>query len=369
MLQGKFDSALYHLKIAADQGKNDTEIYLQSGICQFNLNNYNAAREAFYEAEKRRRGLGSLYLAKTEIRLNHPELGIKYLREHLSSTYKLPEQEILLDQDLSTLEGTPGWQQLWNEKSWYSQEEKDFQEARFLREHGDRLEAINLLNRLEKQGFEPSRVQAEKAAVYTELGNDRAAGSALQSAVQSDVRNLDAQFRLAEYQIKEGDLEKALAGLDRVLRQAPDRFEAYLLRGRARSDYGDLPGALDDINLYLLYFPSNHEAYYQRGLIQHSNGRYLDAIQSFNRALQMEQGRADYFFARGRTYAATGTIRYADRDMSMALDLDPLNGELWFEKGNLSEELGDSNTACHCFRKAFQYGVYEAGERVEKNCQ
>jgi hypothetical protein len=56
-------------------------------------------------------------------------------------------------------------------------------------------------------------------------------------------------------------------------------------------------------------------------------------------------------------------------DMSMALDLDPLNGKRWFEKGSLSEKLGDINTACHCFRKAFQYGVFEAGERVEKNCK
>ncbi len=73
------------------------------GLCHFNMNNFPAAREAFYEAEKRREGMGSLYLAKTEVKLNHPELALKYLRIHLSSRYKIPEKEILLDPDLSQL--------------------------------------------------------------------------------------------------------------------------------------------------------------------------------------------------------------------------------------------------------------------------
>ena len=67
--------------------------------------------------------MGSFYLAKTEVKLNHPEQALKYLRNHLSSRYKMPEDEIMLDEDLSQLEGTPGWQQLWNEKKWYSQED------------------------------------------------------------------------------------------------------------------------------------------------------------------------------------------------------------------------------------------------------
>ena len=73
--------------------------------------------------------MGSFYLAKTEVKLNHPEQALKYLRIHLSSRYKKNEEEILLDEDLSALEGTSGWQQLWNEKKWFSNEDKEFQEA------------------------------------------------------------------------------------------------------------------------------------------------------------------------------------------------------------------------------------------------
>ena len=368
MVQGHFDSAVFHLNRALELDPGNTEILYQLGVSHFTLNNNPDAREAFYETEKRRAGMGTLYLAKTEVRLNHTELALKYLREHLSSRYRVPEKEILLDEELSTLEGTPGWQQLWNEKKWYSKGDMEFQEAQFMKENGEALEAINLLNSLEKQGFQRSRVQAEKAEVYAQLGNLKAARSELRTAVKSDVRNLDAVLRLASYQVEEGALEEALNGLDRVIRQEPDRFEAYLLRAKARSENDNLPGALDDLDLYLTYFPEHHEAYYAMGLIQHSHRKYLDAIQSFNRALQMDSGRADYYFARGRTYASTGTTRYAEKDMSMALDLDPYNGEVWFEKGKLSEQLGNQERACRCYQKAFQYGIFEAGEILDKQC-
>lgn len=363
-----YDSALYHLEQALAQDPGSTELYYQLGITYFTLNRYPDARDAFYEAEKRRKGLGSFYLCKSEVRLNHPQQALKYLRIHLGSRYKMPESEILLDEDISTLEGSPGWQELWNEKRWYNSRDKIFQDAMFLKSQGDFLEAINQLNALEKQGYKKSIVLSEKAAIYGELGNMKAARSTLKSAVKSDARNLDAIQQLAVLQAADGDNEEALEGLDRVLRQDPARFEAYLHRAEARSQLGDMEGAMSDMDLYLNYFPENDSAFYKKGLIQFQHGSYLNAIQSFNKSLALNSGVAAYYFARGRTYAVTGTTRYAAKDMSMALDLDPLNGEIWFEKGKLNEALGTMESACNCYHKAFQYGIYEAGELINKTC-
>ncbi len=369
MMKGDYQSAVIQMNLALEEHPGETDILYQLGICHFTLNNFPAARETFYEVEKRRQGMGSLYLARCEVKLNHPELAMKYLKEHLSSDYKIAEKEILLDQILSSLESQPGWQQLWNEKEWYSQGDKEFQEAQFLKENGSALEAINMLNKLEKQGYEKSKVQTEKAEVYALLGNPKAARSALRSATKSDTRNLDALYLLASYQLDEGKSEEALLGLNRVIRQEPDRFGAYMLRAKAKSGQGDLPGAEKDLDLYLTYFPNDHQAHYQKGIIQYDHGKYLAAIQSFNRALDMDTGKAEYYFARGRTYASTGTTRYAEKDLSMALDLDPYKGEIWFEKGKLSQQLGDQEEACFCFSKAFQYGIFEAGEILDKQCK
>jgi tetratricopeptide (TPR) repeat protein len=368
MVQEHYDSALIHLNRANELEPGESAIMMNLGLCHFKMNNFPAAREGFYQVEKRWEGMGSFYLAKTELRLNHPELALKYLRVHLSSRYKLPEKDILLDPDLSQLEGSSAWQLLWNEKNWYSQSEMDFQEALFLKENGDALEAINILNKLEKQKFKRSLVFEEKAEVYAMLGNNKAARSSLRSAVQSDTRNLDALMALSTLQLENNEEEEALYGFNRVLRREPDRFEAYRLRATALSRAGRMEEALEDLDLYLSYFSDEHEVIYQRGIILSEHKKYLDAIQSFNRALEMENGVADYYFARGRTYALTGTTRYAEKDMSMALDLDPYNGEIWFEKGRLTELMGDITGACQCFRKAYQYGIYEAGELIDKSC-
>ncbi len=369
ILQERFDSAAFHLETALKERPGDAEYLYHLGVARYLGRNYPAAREAFYEAERRRTGLGSLYLARIESRLNRPEQAFKYLRIHLTSRYRVEEHEILLDQDLTALHTNPGWQRLWNEEEWYGSREQAFREAIFMKERGDYLEAINQLNELEKSGHRRSDVQLEMALIYDTLGNRKAARSALRDAVKSDVRNLDALYRLSLMQLEAGDREDALMGLDRLLRQDPARFRAYLDRAEARGEMGDLEGAMEDTEIYLTYFPGDDRALYRRGIIQFNNGKYLNAIQSFNRALELNKGRAEYYFARGRTYAATGTIRYAERDMSMALDLSPLDGEVWYEKGKLSERLGDLRGACHCYRRAYQYGVYEAREYLETRCR
>jgi tetratricopeptide (TPR) repeat protein len=369
MIQGSHDSARVYFEEALDQTPGDADLFYFLGITHFALGNYPAAREAFYETEVRKKGMGSLYLAKTEVKLSHPEQAFKYLRVHLASRYKIEESEILLDSDLSQLEKLPEWQQMWAEKSWYSTSDKTYQEALYLKNNGQPLEAVNLLNQLEKQGYERSRVQFEKASIYAELGNLKAARSALKDATRSDVRNLDAFQELARYQVEQGDHKEAIKGLDRVIRQDPARFEAYRLRADARSAAGDLPGALEDMDLYLTYFPENDGAIYQKGMIHYDHGKFLNAIQDFNRALELNRGESGYYFARGMAYASTGTTRYADKDFSMALDLDPLNGEIWFEKAKASERLGNREDACHGYRKAFQYGVFEAREYLDKLCK
>ena len=225
-----------------------------------------------------------------------------------------------------------------------------------------------MLNALEKQGYKRSYIQAEKATIYKELGNEKAARSELRSAVKSDVRNLEALQELAHFQLEDGAAEDASIALSRVIRQDPAKFDAYLQRAEAFSAEGNLKGAVEDMELYLSYFPLDDEAIYRKGKIQFENGKYLDAIQSFNRALELVKGQAAYYFARGMTYASTGTFRYADKDLSMALDLDPLNGEIWFEKGALSVKLGDRSGACYCYQKAYHFGIYEAGDFLDQHC-
>lgn len=369
MLREEFRPATGHLEQAVRQGVQLNEALLNLGICHFRLNEFPAAREKFYELEKRKPGMGSLWLARTEVRLSHPGQAMKYLREHLDSPYRLPESEILLDEDISSLEAHAGWKALWKEKQWYTESDHVFSEALYLGKNGEELEALNRLSSLERTGYNVSLVQQKKAEIYLKVGNQKAARASLQSALKADIRNQDARYLLAGLYLENEKYEEAGNELDILIRRQPDRFEAYLLRASARGKTGNLKGAEEDLETYSLYFPESHEAVYRKGLLQYENGKYLDAIGSFNRALDMHTGNADYYLARGRTYAATGTLIYAEKDLSMALDLDPLNGETWMETARLAERMGRKQKACDCYRKAHKLGIFEAGEKVERLCR
>ncbi len=369
MLESKYDSALLFIEKAHTEKPGDAEIAFQRGICHFRLKQYDQAIADFLFVNNRRPGMSSLMLAKTEVRLNHPALAIKYLREHLSSYYKTAEKEILLDDDLSELESTKAWKSLWQEREWYTPFDKELQEALYMKSQGNYLQAINHLNELDQKGFNRSEVNQYLAEIYLQLNNQNAAEDALDRSILSDSRNMEALKLRIDLYINKGKYEDARRDCDRLLRQFPDAFEYYLVSGRIHSMLGNYKEALGRVNFYLQIYPGSHRANNEEGLIHYHADRYLDAIKSFNKALKSYEGNAAYFYNRGRAYTATGTYTFATKDFSMALDLDPKDAETWFYKGLAEMEQGDSDNACFSFRKALQYGKHEAAENIRKTCK
>ncbi|MDF1570097.1 MAG: tetratricopeptide repeat protein [Bacteroidales bacterium] len=363
-----FDSAIHYLEAVAAEDPGNTEVIFSRGKCYFALKRYDEARADFIFVNKKRNVMASLMLAKTEARLNRPELAVKYLREHLGSYYKLPEKDILLDKDLALIESSDAWISLWREREWYSPYDQELQEIIYLKERGDYPEAINRLRDLEKKGFRRTIVNQHLAELYHRSGNNRAALDALNKAIGADSRNTEALKLRIDLLVEEGDFEDAARDCSRLLRQAPDAFDYYLVAGRIHSNLGAYDAAVSLVNSYLELYPRSHAALNVLGEIHFTAGKYLDALSSFNKALELDKGTAAYYFNRGRTYAATRTHRYAEKDFSMALDLDPVNPEIWFAKGLTDLELGNMNTACFDFRNALRYGKYEAREYLDRHC-
>ncbi len=365
----KYDSALHYLDIAIKNDHYNVEYIYNRGLCNFNLNLYDNAVADFLFVNKRRSGMGSLMLAKTEARLNHHELAIKYLREHLSSHYKIPEKDILLDKDLSKLESSEVWRSLWRENDWYTPSDKELQEILYMKSRGEYLEVINRLNKLEERRYKRTAVNQYLAETYLALNNQRAAAEALDKSIYADMRNMESLKLRIKLYIEKGDYEKAEKDCSRLLRQSPDEFEYYVVSGKIYSQLEKYEKAVESVSLYLQFYPDSSKAYNELGLIHYNNGKYLDAMKSFNQALSIDEGNASYFYNRGKTYAATKTHRFALRDYSMALDLNPVDPDIWFSKGLADLELNNRRAACFSFKKAFQYGKYEARDYVEKICR
>ncbi len=363
-----FDSAIFYLHKALDENPGSIEFVYNKGICNFHLKRYDKAISDFLFVNKRRTGMASLMLAKTEARLNHEELAVKYLREHLSSQYRIPEKDILLDNDFAPLESGAVWKGLWQEKEWYSPADRELHEILYLKSKGEYLEVVNRLNELLQKRYKRSLVYQHLAETYLALGNKKAAAEALDKSVSADTRNMEALKLRIDLNFNSGDYEKAGSDCERLLRQAPDQFEYYLVSASIASMLGEYEKSIQSVNYYLHLFPDSAKAHNELGLIHYHNGKHLDAIKSFNIALDMDQGESSYFLNRGKAYAATKTHVYASRDYSMALDLDPGNSETWFFKGLTELELGNRNMACFCFKKAAQLGKNEAMEYVHRIC-
>ena len=364
-----YDSSLHYFNKAIAVNSSDYTAIFNRGMLYYAMSEFPAASKDFRLVNKRFPGKASLMLSKTEAKLNHLDIAIKYLREHLESNYKIPEKEILLDPDFNKLEGTLEWKKLWREKEWYRPNEIELQEARYLMNTEEHLEALNALQALEKQGSNRSLIFQYKAEIYLHTGNKKAAMEELTKSIKSDYRNLEALNLRANMYYEQDEFEDALSDCKNILRQNPASFEHYILSAKLKNELNDYDGALKDMNTYLELFPAAHNSFYETGNIHFAQGRYLNAIASYNRALGLYEGNANYYYARGRAYAATGTHKYAERDFSMSLDLDPLSADTWYAKGLTDMELGHREKACFDFRKAMQYGIFEARDYIEELCK
>ena len=368
MLIENYDSSLYYFNRAIKANRDNYDAIFYRGIAYYKLNSFPAANKDFRHVNNRYEGRASLMLAKTELKLNHPDLAINFLREHLASYYKIPEKDIVLDPELSKIEGTVKWNNLWREKEWYSKYEQQVQEAQYLMKLDDDIEALDILSDIENRGTKRSLVYQYKSEIYLRNGNEKAALEEISKSIRNDYRNLDAlQLRASLYFEKE-EFEESLKDCKNILRQDPSIFEIYILSAKLMSKLNNYKGAVDEIGLYQKLFPSDDNGYFEEGNIHFAHNKYLNALTSFNKALALNNGDAKYYYARGKSYAATGTHRYATKDFSMSLDLNPLSADTWFAKGLSDMELEDKSTACFDFRKAAQYGIFEALEYVDKLC-
>jgi tetratricopeptide (TPR) repeat protein len=368
MLTSNFDSAIYYLDRAMEESPDNITYTYNRGLCNFELKRYDKALTDFLFVNKRRTGMASLMLAKTESRLKRDELAIKYLREHLGSQYKIPEKDILLDNDFMHLESGAAWKALWREKEWYSPADRDLQEIIYMKSRGEYLEVINRLNALDQKRYKRTLVHQYLAETYLVLGNKKAAAEALDRSIAADTRNMESLKLRIDLFFSSGNLAQANKDCERLLRQAPDEFEHYLVSATIQSRLGEYEKSLRSVNYYLFFYPDSAKAYNVLGLVHYNNGKHLDAIKAYNKTLALDQGKAAYYFNRGRAFAATKTHVYASRDFSMALDLNPVDPEIWFMKGLTELELGSRDSACFSFRKAAQLGKYEAREYINRLC-
>jgi tetratricopeptide (TPR) repeat protein len=103
----------------------------------------------------------------------------------------------------------------------------------------------------------------------------------------------------------------------------PTSAAAWNNRGVARLRLGDLNRAIADLNRALELAPRDADIYYNRGNALVAAGQYQDAVADYTRAAQINPRFSKAIFNRGAAYAMLGQHDAARNDWSLAISLEP----------------------------------------------
>ena len=196
-----------------------------------------------------------------------------------------------------------------------------------------------------------------QATAYQALGD-------LQQSARSLERSLDlspggntaqqAHRLLAEYQIDEGEFERAIEELDSAVSLTPDDAGLYFLRGQTHSELGRPLEALQDFATAARLDPDLPVDYPSLGFVNFQLGQSELAIQMLDRALQSDPDDAKTLAIRGVTYNELGQTQRALQDLDKAIRLEPNVARAYYFRGTIYHGQGKYERAIWDFDEAIR---------------
>jgi tetratricopeptide (TPR) repeat protein len=110
------------------------------------------------------------------------------------------------------------------------------------------------------------------------------------------------------------------------------------------------------------------ELYYQAGL-KISVSMPLQAESYLTRAIDTGIMDARFYYSRGTVRSALDKMNLALADLAMSLDINPDQPDLYFRRAQLRLDQGDTEGACHDWKKALETGNSKAADLLYKYCK
>jgi tetratricopeptide (TPR) repeat protein len=151
---------------------------------------------------------------------------------------------------------------------------------------------------------------------------------------------------------KKGDLQGAIADLDKAITINPEYAEAYNSRGLTYRALKDYQKAIADYDKAIALSPKLALAYTNRGIIYHVIKEYPKAIADFDKAIEINANHTYAYNSRGSTYAELKEHPKAIADYTKAIEINPDYANAYYNRGNTFAELKDVPKAIMDYRKA-----------------
>ena len=293
----EWDSALHYVSKFADKTRNKDALLEKGKILYFKAE-YKMAIDEFTRVEEIEKGKASIWLARSYAKLNDLENCLASLKLNLTSKYKLPESEIMLDNDFQNYEKDPQWLKFWRENNWYTAFDHTMAEADFLIKTKKYPDAINLLSESLSKGYRKGPIYERRARVYYELKNYNLALSDLNNAIMNGSNNPGLFHERARLNYMTGNFRQSLEDYNTAIKLSPNEMGLYQERAMAQNKTGNYESAIKDMNFYLTYYPKNDSAWFNCGLIYSENENYMEALSCFNKSLKLNLISSSFSFSR-----------------------------------------------------------------------
>lgn len=185
--------------------------------------------------------------------------------------------------------------------------------------------------------------------------------------------NMDYYMKQGRKHIVEGQAEKAIPYLNRIISLNDAHYEAFFLRGVAKYELQDYFGAKNDFNKVLKINPFYREAWHYRGIVKSRRHNYYGALSDFNEALQIAPYNPQILINKGIIQLSTDNNASAIKTLNKALKIAPENARAHAFKGRALVQLGQKDSGMMHYNQAINHDPfnYQAflfrGELHEQN--
>ena len=159
-------------------------------------------------------------------------------------------------------------------------------------------------------------------------------------------------YNRGSFYLKEGDLIRAMADLNKAIEIDPNYAEAYNNRGNVyyREDNGSQ--ALRDYNKAIEMKSYYAEVYTNRGNLYKSQGNLTQALSDYTSAIELGANFSDVYDNRGIIYAMEGDLTQERSDFNRAIEIntnDPVaynnRGHIYMNEGKFTQAISDLTLA------------------------
>jgi len=217
--------------------------------------------------------------------------------------------------------------------------------------------AIKYFDRMLREGKSAPDVIRNRGRAYQFLGQNQLAINDFYVALNSRSEDYETMIECAQLCAAEGQLEKAISDLTKVIKKAPENDRAFFARAAAlitaqKSDValrdirraielapsqsryhvllGDLKlmeqnpeSAIDHYSQAVVLDPADDVAFRKRGHCYLKLQQYLYAIADLTRSDELLSGLPETYVLRGNAYLKSAQLKEANADFERALKLDP----------------------------------------------